>query len=393
MAACVSVKRSDNILAAVHGGDVDEVARVYGVSTDRLIDFSANINPVGPPRRALMRLAREAADRDVLTRYPDPEYTELRHMLAAALHVPATGVTIANGSVALIGAIVRTSAPRTCLLVTPAFAEYPRALRASGCRVRRFPLDAARGFDLDSGALVEVLTKGRPPMCVLTNPHNPSGALALRPEVLRVLDCTRRMKATLVIDEAFIDYAPTETLVTEAARSEHLIVLRSVTKFYGMPALRVGYAVSGSRMAARIAAQLPPWPVTTLAASAAAEAVQDQQYARRTLVSVADQRRWLTQALGMTGVTVYPSAANFLLLRLPAGAPTSAQVRARLITETGVVVRDCRSFDGLSNGRFIRVAVRERGENERLVRALRSVLEGVTHVRRSRECPAADRTT
>jgi threonine-phosphate decarboxylase len=178
-----------------------------------------------------------------------------------------------------------------------------------------------------------------------------------------------------------MDYAPTETLVAEAAGSDRLVVLRSVTKFYGMPALRVGYAVSSPRLAARIAAQLPPWPVTALAASAAAEAVRDHQYARRTLVSVADQRRWLSQALGTTGVTVYPSAANFLLLRLPAAAPTSARVRARLITDAGVVVRDCRSFEGLSNGRFIRVAVRQRDENERLVRAVRSVLEGITHVR------------
>lgn len=381
MPARVSGKRSPNMLAAVHGGDIDEVARVYGVSTDRLIDFSANINPIGPPKRALMRLAREAADRDLLTRYPDPDYTELRHTLSAALRVPVSGVTVANGSVALIGAIIRTIAPRACLLATPAFAEYPRALRASGSRVRRFPLNAARGFALDTEALIDALTKYRPPMCVLTNPHNPSGALTLRSQMLRVLERAVNTKTQLVVDEAFMDYVPAETLVAEAVRCEQLVVLRSVTKFYGMPALRVGYAVSSPRMATRIAAQLPPWPVTTLAASAAAEAVQDHEYARRTLVSVADQRRWLSQALITTGVTVHPSAANFLLLRLPATAPSSARVRARLITEHGVIVRDCRSFDGLSNGRFIRVAVRQRDDNQHLVRALGSVLEGVAHAR------------
>jgi threonine-phosphate decarboxylase len=369
------------MLAAVHGGDVDEVARTYRIATDRLIDFSANINPMGPPRRALRRLAREATDRDGLTRYPDPAYAELRRALAAAMHVPASGVTIANGSVALIGAIVRTIAPRACLLATPAFAEYARALRASGCRVRRFTLDAARGFDLDIEALVEALTKYRPPVCVLTNPHNPSGVLTPRSQMQRVLDRARRVKTRLVVDEAFIDYVPSETLVEEAARREHVVVLRSLTKFYGMPALRVGYAVSSPRMAASIAGQLPPWPVTTLAASAATEAVQDHEYAQRALVSSAEQRQWLSQALRAIGVTVYPSVANFLLLRLPAAAPTSARVRARLITEAGVIVRDCRLFDGLSNGRFIRVAVRRRDENERLVRALGSVLEGVAHAR------------
>jgi threonine-phosphate decarboxylase len=379
--ARVSFGRSDRMLPTIHGGDVDGVARAYGVPADRLIDFSANINPMGPPRRALMRLAREAADRRILTRYPDPDYAELRQVLAAALRVPATGVTIANGSVALIGAVIRTIAPRECLLATPAFGEYSRALQASRCRVRRLPLDAARGFELDGDRLIDTLTKHRPPLCVLTNPHNPSGALTRRPQMLRVLARSLRTKTRLVVDEAFMDYAPTETLVAEAVRSEHLVVLRSLTKFYGMPALRVGYAVSSPRMAARLAAQLPPWPVTTMAASAAAAAVQDQQYARRTLVSVADQRRWLSQALRTMGVAVYPSAANFLLLRLPATAPTSTRVRARLITDAGVIVRDCRSFDGLSNGRFIRVAVRQRDENERLVRALGSVVEGTSHGR------------
>jgi threonine-phosphate decarboxylase len=247
--------------------------------------------------------------------------------------------------------------------------------------MRRLPLDAARGFELDGDRLIDALTKYRLPLCVLTNPHNPSGAFTRHSEMLRVVERALRTKTWLVVDEAFMDYVPAETLVTEAVRSEHLVVLRSLTKFYGMPALRVGYAVSSPRMAARLATHLPPWPVTTMAASAAAAAVQDQQYARRTLVSVADQRRWLSQALGTIGVAVYPSAANFLPLRLPAAAPTSTRVRARLITDAGVLVRDCRSFDGLSNGRFIRVAVRQRDENERLVRALRSVLEEASHVR------------
>jgi threonine-phosphate decarboxylase len=381
MPARASRNHADTRLPAVHGGDVEEVARAYGLSPDRLLDFSANINPMGPPRRALKRLAREATDRDVLTRYPNPSYAELGHALASTLDVPADGLTIANGSVALIGAIIRAFAPRACLLVTPAFAEYARELRATGCRVHHFPLDAAREFAFDVDGFVNVLTKLRPGLCVVTNPHNPSGALTRRLHMERVLNRIRRTKTVLLVDEAFMDYAPAETLVAQAVQSEHLVVLRSLTKFYGMPALRVGYVASSPRTAARIAAQLPPWPVTTLAASAAAEAIQDEQYARRTLVSVADQRRWLSQALGTTGVTVYPSAANFLLFRLPATARSSTLVRARLISDAGIVVRDCRSFEGLANGRFIRVAVRQRDDNERLVGALRSILEGGTHVR------------
>jgi len=286
--------------ASMHGGDVDRITRDYGITSGRLLDFSANINPAGPPVRAMTRLAREAADRDLLTRYPDPDYVELRNTLAAILTVPANGVTIANGAAALIAAIVRAAKPQECLLATPAFAEYTRALHAGGCPVRFFRLAADRAFALDVDALMAVLHRYRPGLCVLTNPHNPSGALTSKSQMLRVLDCVRRTKTVLVVDEAFIDYAPTETLSTETVQSDHLIVLRSVTKFYGMPALRVGYSVSSPNLAARLTTQLPPWPVTTLAASAAAEAIQDSVYAQLTVAAVTERRRWLRRALVYT---------------------------------------------------------------------------------------------
>ncbi len=376
MPSRVAPRRTGRMSAAFHGGDLDRVARDYGISANRLIDFSANINPVGPPERALARLAREAANRDLLTRYPDRDYFELRRALAAMVKVPANRLIIADGAAALIMAIVRAVPRGECLVVIPAFAEYERAFRLTGWKMRPFRLDAARAFALDVDELMAALRRHRPAMCVLTNPHNPSGALTSRAQLLQLLDCARRTKTLLLIDEAFIDYAPAETLSAEAAESRQLVVLRSVTKFYGMPALRVGYAVTAPAVASRIEVELPPWPVTTLAASAAAEAVQDADYVQRTLAWVVDERRWLHDALEQIGATVYPSAANFLLVRLPAPVRSSAQVRARLISDHQIIVRDCDSFRGLSRGRFIRVALRCREENQRLVRALESILEG-----------------
>jgi threonine-phosphate decarboxylase len=160
-----------------------------------------------------------------------------------------------------------------------------------------------------------------------------------------------------------------------AMRSDHVVVLRSLTKFYGMPALRVGYSVSTPEMAARIDAQLPAWPVTTLAAAAAAEALRDDDYARRTLRAVADDRRQLRDRLASRAIETYASAANFLLIRLPEGGVDSPRLRTQLIHTHRIVVRDCRSFDGMADGRFIRVAVRAHADNERLVEAIRSVLQ------------------
>jgi threonine-phosphate decarboxylase len=359
---------------APHGGDVEAASREHGIPVGDLIDFSANINPFGPPRLALARLQRESADVSLLTRYPDPRYSELRSALALHLSGPPECVAIANGSAALFGAVIRAVRPRTCLLPVPAFAEQQRALAAAACAIEHLPLSAADGFRLDARALCQTMTELRPSMCVLTNPHNPSGALTTKAEMAAIAHAAAASYVQLLVDEAFIDFAPNDTLTSMAMRSDHLVVLRSLTKFYGMPALRVGYSVSTPDMAARIDAQLPAWPVTTLAAAAAVEALRDDDYARRTLHAVAGDRQHLRDQLASHGIETYASAANFVLVRLPESVPDSTHLRTQLIRTHHVIVRDCRSFDGMTDGRFIRVAVRGRADNERLVEALRAEL-------------------
>jgi threonine-phosphate decarboxylase len=362
------------LMARLHGGDVEAVARDYGVPVAELIDFSASINPLGPPRTVMERLQRDAADAWSLARYPDPQYSELRSALATWLSVPPECVSIANGSAALFGAVIRSIRPGTCVLPAPAFGEQQQALAAAGYTIERFPLSAADGFRLDAQALCRTIAELRPSLCVLTNPHNPSGALTTASEMLTVVRAAAACDVRLLIDEAFIDFAPSETSTELATHSEHVVVLRSLTKFFGMPALRVGYAVATAETAGRVGAQLPAWPVTTLAAAAAVEAVRDDAYARATLRAVADDRQHLRDRLADIEIETYASAGNFLLLRLPACAPDSTELRTRLIRTSRIIVRDCRSFEGMTDGRFIRVAVRARADNERLVEALRWVL-------------------
>jgi threonine-phosphate decarboxylase len=362
------------LTTAPHGGDIEAVSREYGISIGELIDFSASINPFGPPPEARARLQRECSDMALLARYPDPRCSELRLELATRLGVSPECLTIANGSAALFGAVIRALRPRTCLLPVPAFGEQRRALTAAGCEIERMPLSAANGFRLDTRALRLMLSERRPSLCVLTNPHNPSGALTTAAEMPQVLQAASAHQVQLLIDEAFIDFAPNDTLTAAATGSDQLVVLRSLTKFFGMPALRVGYCVSTPAMTGRIEAQLPEWPVTTLAAAAATEALRDEDYARRTLRAVADDRQHLRELLAGSGVDTFESAGNFLLIRLPERGPDSTSLRAQLIRRHHLIVRDCRSFDGMADGQFVRVAVRSRADNERLVDAIRAEL-------------------
>lgn len=361
-------------MTELHGGGLARVAREFSIPVEDLLDFSASVNPDGPPPGVTRRLAREALSAELLARYPDPGLTELRTETARQAGVPEGSLVVAAGAAALIHLAVSTVRSDEALVPVPAFAEYRRALTAAGTRMVTFPLSDENGFRLEVEAFCRELARVGPGLAIVNNPHNPSGALAPRESLLPVLETAASSGTTLLLDEAFIDYAPLESLTQDAAAREKVILLRSLTKFYGMPALRVGYAVSAPATAARMRERLPPWPVGTLEQGAAVEALRDLDYSRRVREANQKARSALAAALEANGIRVFPSFANFLLLELPAGALPARLLRERLIRDHGILVRDCSSFEGLPSGRHLRVGVRRPRENERLMKALKEAL-------------------
>jgi threonine-phosphate decarboxylase len=351
----------------LHGGDIDRAAQQAGVPPHRILDFSSNINPMGLPPRAAERLAREAQDPHTWTRYPDPECKELRSALSRYASVSPESIVIAAGADALIHAAVRAFRPERCLIPVPAFSEYERAAGAFGCEAIALPLDPE--FRLPA-EVSQMLRAGD--LLILNNPHNPSGVCASRSEMLDYVAVARASGAAVLADEAFIDYAP-EAAITQDAATGIAVSIRSLTKFFGCPGLRVGYAVAALDVAAKITAQLPPWPVTTLAANALADALRDVDYPTHAREQNCRARAVLFEALSSLGCRIFPSAANFLLMRVPADC-NALQIRNALLRDHAILVRECDSFSGLESGRYLRVAVRSENENQCLVDALSHVL-------------------
>jgi threonine-phosphate decarboxylase len=352
----------------VHGGDIERAAREAGVPPDRILDFSVNVNPMGLPPRAAERLAREAQDPRTWTRYPDRESTELRSAVSRYADVPSESIVIAAGADSLIHAAVRALAPRRCLIPIPAFSEYERASRAFGCET--IPLPLSPEFRLP-GELLELLRAGD--LLILNNPHNPSGACESRSEMLDYMAAARASGGTVLADEAFIDYVPDAAITQHAATTGGVVSIRSLTKYFGCPGLRVGYAVAAPDVARKITAQLQPWPITTLAANALAEALRDAAYPMHAREQNRRARTMLSVALSSLGCEILPSAANFLLVRIPTGWD-AIQIRNALLRDYAILVRECDSFSGLERGCYLRVAVRGEDENQRLIDALSHVL-------------------
>jgi threonine-phosphate decarboxylase len=200
-------------------------------------------------------------------------------------------------------------------------------------------------------------------LVILNSPHNPTGCLYAREDLLSVVQAAQENNVSLVLDEAFIDYEPQNSLLSLAPTAAQLIVLRSFTKFHAMPGLRVGYSVCAAKLASMIRAQIDPWSVSTVALEAASAALNEEEFGERTRNTNHRTREEFVDALRSIGLLVFPSVANFLLAKLPEGC--GSQLSTWLEAHR-ILIRRCDTFHGLGDT-YIRLAVRTREDNLALV--------------------------
>ena len=352
-----------------HGGTVFAIARSLGIPSDELIDFSANINPLGPAP-AVLEAVCSSLQR--VLHYPDRESFELRQALAGVHRVTIDNLVVANGSTELIYLLPRLLPGARGLVIAPAFSEYARALDRTGWQTEHLILSPDDGFVLSLEKLAEKLAEGFD-LLFLCNPANPTGALLPLTMIREVQRLCRAAGTFLVLDEAFMDFREGESgkgLITESGGG---IVLRSMTKFFAIPGLRLGYAIGHVDVIRKCADRLEPWSVNTPAQIAGVASLADAGYRERTVRYVSTERHALAQGLAdLSGLAPFPSAANYLLVEMRNGF-TAAELRSRLL-EKRILIRDCANFQGL-DGRYFRVAVRTGEENRRLLDALGEVLQ------------------
>jgi threonine-phosphate decarboxylase len=353
----------------IHGGQLQALAKQFNIPVSQFVDFSANINPEGPPPTVLSTLRASLDDLSVLTSYPDLRENDLTQSIARYAGVSSERVVVANGFVPLLEAILRILPIRSCLLPVPAFVEYRKSLARAQVAITPLQLTPESNFAYN----IDTMIHGGPNAILLANPQNPSGVLCDLETMLRLIRNAAEKNIYVLLDEAFIDYAPGQSLVPHIERFPNLIVFRSVTKFHGIPGLRVAYAVANAQIAREFREGLAPWPITNLASRAVVAALEDDEYASRTRELNQRRRAELQLQIETLGMNVYPSAANFLLFRLPSSMDPLGFWQ-RLIREHRVVLRLCNNYEGLSPHHF-RVAVKTDRENTYLIQdAFRAIL-------------------
>lgn len=356
-----------------HGGKVFSIARQLGVPTESILDFSASINPLGPAPG----VRRAAAEAFKLARhYPETGSPALCSALADYLSLPVDNIAVANGSTELIHLVPRLFRRATgrALLLSPTFAEYANALDLAGWQCTSMTLCHENGFALDIGKIAEELAKGYD-LLFFCNPGNPTGKLYPLHEIEALYRFCRSSGCFFVLDEAFIDFAGDSSAKNLLPTADSGMILRSMTKFFGFPGIRVGYSIASAEVTSRLKRFLPPWNVGVVSQAAALAGLADSAHCRRTAALVEKERRYLSGSLSkLNGVTVFEGAANYLLVRLDNGL-TAAGLQEKLL-EKLILIRDCSDFEGLDN-RFFRVAVKGRAQNKKLLQTIAEALKAV----------------
>jgi threonine-phosphate decarboxylase len=358
-------------LNKIQGGNIYEIAQRLSLDPDEIIDFSSSVNPLGVSKKAEKKL-RESFS--AIRRYPDTDCSELTRALAQYHGLAEDQILAGAGSKEFIHAIARVLKMQRALVITPAFSEYENALEScpatADCKVDYFETREEDGFELNVGGLLFALTRGYDAL-YLCNPNNPTGILTEREELKKILAQAEREKVSFILDESFIDFEEEESLKRAAATSSRLILLRSMTRFFALPGLRVGYMISNPEVIEKFRQKKEPGSVNALAQIAAVESLRDTGYQSRTNRFIQQEREHLIQGLrSIPGFIPYPSAANYLLVQLhPSLNLTAAELREKLIRQ-GILIRDCNSFHHIGPY-FFRIAVRSRKENSLLLKTLR----------------------
>jgi L-threonine-O-3-phosphate decarboxylase len=347
----------------IHGGNRQWAASMAGISPEQILDFSASINPLGTPQSAIAAIQANLTD---LSHYPDPEYTLLREALGEFHRLSPEWILAGNGVAELLTWVGRDLSQLTStVLFTPAFTDYYRALKTFDCQVEKYPF-LLQNQEINFNAELPEITNSHSKGILINNPHNPTGYLFTRDSILPYLE----RFALVVIDEAFMDFLTPDqqqSLIDLVPSHPNLVILRSLTKFYSLPALRLGYAIAHPERLQRWQAWRDPWSVNSLAVAAGIAVLEDGEFQQQTWAWLKSAKSQLFTGLSqISGLNPLPNAANYLLVQTEIAG---SFLQKELLQKHQILIRDCLSFPELGD-RYFRVAVRLESENQKLINAL-----------------------
>ena len=356
-----------------HGSDLEKIASYYHMRKEDIICYSANVNPLGLSENVKSRLA---ANLDVITRYPDRDYTSLRETIGAYCHADSGHIVVGNGSTELISLLISQLSPRKALVLGPTYSEYARELSLTGGALQYYHLKESRDFVLDIPDFLQSLTNDID-MVILCNPNNPTSSAIHQADMERIIGACRDKGIFVMIDETYAEFAPDPSDITAiplADRYDNFMVIRGVSKFFASPGLRFGYGITSSKeFLSTLHIHQNPWSLNSIGAYAGELMLKDDEYIKATWKLIDSERTRICRELdALDGLKIYKPYANFVLIRILEEGLTSFDMFEAAIHEN-LMIRDCSSFETLE-GEYIRFCFLMPEDNDRLIDCLKRTL-------------------
>lgn len=350
-----------------HGGNTRQIAEQYGKNEKDIIDFSANINPLGIPANVKQVIIENLNSAE---HYPDIDYRKLYQSISLHSHQPQENIIVGNGATELIYEWVQAIKPQKALLIEPSFGEYRRALAQTSCDIATHILKEENNFKVEP-TLLESLSDNLDCLFLCT-PNNPTGQLIEKELMMEIIDTCKEKNIHLMIDESFMEFVSNPVSMEHLLTSHpHLTILRSLTKFFAIPGLRLGYLMSGNtQLIQSMRTMQRPWTINTFAALAGEHLFSDVSYQEQTKNWLKKEHTFLFENLNkISKFKVWRSEANYLFFKL---VDSDINLQEDLLKHN-ILIRSCTNYIGL-NTQFYRVAIKSADNNQRLVTALEQIL-------------------
>ena len=384
-----------------HGGNIYKIFREKNIK--EILDYSSNINPYGIPESLKKRITENL---EILERYPDPDYIELRQKLAHLNKVDVSNIILGNGATEIIFLFMEVVNPQKVLIVSPTFGEYERAVKATErvedssilgdsnkkkddeksfgkqkIEIEYFELKESDDFKLNIGNLKNELAK-KYDLLIICNPNNPTGKFLKLDKTEEILKECNKYNTKLFIDEAFIDFLKDgmkKSIINTKENKQNLFVTRAFTKFFAMPGLRLGYGIYfDKKLEKRISEKKETWSVNNIAEMAGLTVLDDTKYIEETLKWIAEEKTYVYEKLNeINGIKPYKTEVNFITVKIEDNfilKGLNVKILRGKMIEKGILIRDASNFKFLDE-RFFRLAIKDRKNNDRVIETLKKIFD------------------
>lgn len=379
-----------------HGGNIYKIFREKNIK--EILDYSSNINPYGIPESLKKRITENL---EILERYPDPDYVELRQKLSNLNKVNLSDIILGNGATEIIFLFMKVINPKKILIVSPTFGEYERAVKATEIsgdtvslsssngdnknienkkiEIEYFELKESDDFKLNIGNLKNEL-ENKYDLLIICNPNNPTGKFLKLAQTEEILKECNKYDTKLFIDEAFIEFLADgmkESIINTEENKKNLFVTRAFTKFFAIPGLRLGYGMYFDKeLEKKISEKKEPWSVNNFAEMAGLTVLDDAEYIEKTLKWIAEEKIYMYEKLNkISGMKVYETEVNFITGKIDEklfSEGLNVKILREKMLEQGILIRDASNFKFLDE-RFFRLAIKDRASNERVIEVMKEI--------------------